>query len=120
MSSNVNFLNQPQRQFQEWTVSGNDKRHFLVYRLDERLPQCPGIYLFAKSAGLLGFGWHPIYVGIADDIAQRHSNHERRDDALRWGATHLHVHECENALARFHLEASMIEIHQPPLNKHHR
>jgi hypothetical protein len=63
----------------------------------------------------------PIYFGVADSLRDRIPNHERFDDAIRAGATHVMTHTTPaGEAARIAEERDLIQQWNPPLNVHHR
>jgi hypothetical protein len=78
-----------------------------------------GNYVFMKQ--LPNGNFLPVYVGQADNLQARIPNHERFDDAIRAGATHLVAHSTPNGeMARLAEERDLIQKWNPVLNTHHR
>jgi len=73
-----------------------------------------GIYIFTRlnAQGL----WLPLYVGKTESFADRLPNHERWQEAMRRGATHIHAKAVRQAASRDQLERDLIQAYQPPLN----
>ncbi|WP_322414175.1 GIY-YIG nuclease family protein [Mesorhizobium huakuii] len=76
-----------------------------------------GNYMFAK---LTDKGYVPVYIGIADDLSARISSHDRWDDAVAAGATHVLSHTHPNVAMRQAEEIDLIAYWQPVLNTQHR
>lgn len=77
-----------------------------------------GLYIFAakNSEGK----WFPLYIGQAESLAARLPTHERWQEALRLGATHVHARVVLEEAARCEVERQLIQAYQPRLNVHHR
>jgi hypothetical protein len=77
-----------------------------------------GNYAFVKK--LANGNFVPIYFGVADSLKNRMPNHERFDDAIRAGATHVMAHTTLSAVSRDLEEVDLIRQWNPILNEHHR
>jgi excinuclease UvrABC nuclease subunit len=77
-----------------------------------------GLYIFAakNSEGK----WFPLYVGQAESLAARLPTHERWQEAVRLGATHVHARVVLEESTRCEVESQLIQAYQPRLNVHHR
>ena len=74
----------------------------------------PGLYIFA---GLNSEGrWAALYIGQAESLADRLPNHERWQEAVRLGATHVHARVVPQAATRDAVERELIQAYQPRLN----
>lgn len=60
--------------------------------------------------------WIPLYVGQAEDLADRLSTHKRWPEAVRLGATHVHARAVPQQSQRDSLEKQLIQAFQPRLN----
>jgi excinuclease UvrABC nuclease subunit len=76
-----------------------------------------GNYMFVSATEN---GVTPIYVGIATDLSDRIPNHERMQDAIRHGATHVLAHTQASVIDRQLEEIDLIEYFQPILNVQHK
>jgi predicted GIY-YIG superfamily endonuclease len=72
-----------------------------------------GLYIFAYKGEQY---WHPLYVGQTDDFSARLSCHERWDEAVRKGATHVHALSVSQAAMRDTYEHLLIQNLQPVMN----
>ena len=79
----------------------------------------PAVYVFAKR-DRKGDVWTPLYIGQADNICDRMADHERWDEAVRHGATHVHAMVVSEQADRDRIEVALIAKYQPQLNTHHR
>ena len=77
------------------------------------LPAEPGIYIAVDDANRV---W---YVGIADSIRERLTNHDRTADFKDRGVTALAWVQEQSPMRRRSLEKELIEYFHPPLNKQH-
>lgn len=79
----------------------------------------PGNYVFARK--LPNGNFVPLYFGQAESLQSRIPCHDRWDDAVRAGATHVLAHTTQGGLDQRCLEErDLIQKWQPPLNVQHR
>ncbi len=73
-----------------------------------------GLYIFAgkNSKGK----WFPLYVGQTESLAERIPTHERWQEAVQLGATHVHAKAVMLKAARDLIEDQLIQAYQPTLN----
>lgn len=84
----------------------------------ERLLSVGGNYIFAR---LFGGRLYPIYIGEGINLYTRIHGHERLQEIIRHGATHLMTHTTPaGETARLREERDLIARWNPPLNVHHR
>ena len=80
-----------------------------------------GLYIFAaptkdhQSTG----SWLALYVGQTSDFSTRIPNHERWQEALQLGATHVHARDETASVVLDKMEEGLIQIYQPPMNVQH-
>lgn len=74
-----------------------------------------GVYIFSGIDHQNGW-WEPLYVGQTDSFRNRIPPHERWEEAVLLGATHVHAMEVPQAALRAQLERELIAGYQPPLN----
>lgn len=77
-----------------------------------------GIYIFCGITPQNQ--WKPYYIGQADSFLNRIPNHERWDEAVQLGATHVHAMVVSEAVNRDAIEQALIRSFQPVLNTQHR
>jgi hypothetical protein len=106
----------------DWNGSaGNTYRYWFF-----ETPQNPstiksecGNYAFVKQ--LPNGKFVPLYFGIADSLRSRLTNHERWDEAIRAGMTHVMSHTTPaGETVQIAEEKDLIQQWNPPLNVHHR
>lgn len=91
---------------------------FNVYsRFNTTWNNVAGIYIFTA---IVGPQWEAFYVGQCDSFLNRFQSHERWDQALLLGATHVHARVVPLQDGRDTLEAALIRACQPPMNTRHR
>jgi excinuclease UvrABC nuclease subunit len=74
-----------------------------------------GIYIFT---GLNQQGrWRAFYIGQAQSLKDRIPDHERWDEAVQLGATHVHARAVSQEATRDTVEAELIAAYQPALNE---
>jgi excinuclease UvrABC nuclease subunit len=84
---------------------------------DANWSKSAGIYIFAGVNS--NRNWVALYIGQASSFADRVPNHERWDDAVKRGATHVHACIVPTQAERDRLEESLVRAFQPPLNVHY-
>jgi len=78
-----------------------------------------GNYAFVKQ--LPNGNFIPLYFGEGESLRGRIPSHDRWNDALRLGATHVMSHTTPvGSLARLVEERDLIQKWNPPLNTQHR
>ena len=77
------------------------------------------VYLFCK---VQGGQYVPLYIGKATELSKRLVGHERLDEAIRLGATHLLAHAPGLGARVHYLEAErrLIGHYAPILNVQHK
>ncbi|MFO0823185.1 MAG: hypothetical protein U0792_08700 [Gemmataceae bacterium] len=60
--------------------------------------------------------WVALYIGQTNCFAERMPTHERWQEAVRRGATHVHAMTVPLAANRDRIEEELIRVYQPPLN----
>ena len=73
-----------------------------------------GLYIFASK--LSNGSWCSIYIGQTNSFKDRLPDHERLQEAIKKGATHIHVRVVQNQNDRNELEKSLIQTMKPTLN----
>ena len=102
-----------------WAISPTKELEFCVYDVrDSNWNKVKGLYIFAK---VTNNRWSPLYIGKTEDFSQRMPNHERFDDAIRRGATHIHAVALPNwnSQSLDLAERYLITYYEPPLNTQH-
>lgn len=89
---------------------------FNIHSENKNWVDAGGIYIFAK-VNQLTQRWVPLYIGQASKLSDRLPNHERLNEAIRLGATHIHARVVSTQTDRDVLEAFLIKQHQPVLNE---
>lgn len=101
-----------------WKGLGNTQYRFWFYDHSlSGLGSQSGVYMFVR---LVNGTWHPVYVGIADDLLARLTNHERWREAVQLGATGVVAQAQASADSRQTAERNLIGLWNPPLNTHYR
>ena len=90
---------------------------FIVYTPATTWNDVGGVYIFCGVNP--ENEWQAYYIGQADSFANRLSSHDRWDEAVRLGATHVHAMVVEQEASRDIVEQALIELFQPELNTHH-
>ena len=75
--------------------------------------EVPGLYVFAR---LDPGGWVPLYVGQTENFRHRLPNHERWQEAMQRGATHIHARTEVTQEERDRIERDLIQAYQPLMN----
>jgi predicted GIY-YIG superfamily endonuclease len=102
-----------------WGDDGVDSQYrFDIYDISASPVGTNAIYVFAR---LEGSTYLALYIGRAEVLERRLSNHERRDEAIRQGARALLVHIPGSAprVAYVEAERRLIRRYGPILNEQH-
>jgi hypothetical protein len=105
----------------DWNgVTGSTYRYWFLEtpRIPSSIKDEGGNYAFVKQ--LPNGNFVPLYFGQADSLRNRIPNHERWNDAIRAGATHVMSHTTPSAVSRDLEEVDLIRQWNPILNEHHR
>lgn len=107
------------QKFLDWPGSaGQSYRYWFLSSLARSaIKTAAGNYMFLRAKD--GF-WQPIYIGIADNLADRLSNHEVWPEAVKMGCTAVYAHLSSQQAVRQKEEKDLIARWNPPLNTHHR
>jgi len=101
----------------KWPLGGGSTVDFTIYPKNDGWNHVAGLYIFSYQTPN---GWVALYVGQTDDFANRPAKHERLDEAIRLGATHIHARVVLLQADRNRLEKALISVLDPPMNKQHR
>lgn len=96
-----------------WPLGNGQTLGFTIYDSNRNWKKVAGLYVFSYQA--LG-GWNPLYIGQTDDFSSRLPNHERLQEAVNRGATHIHAAVIPQAVQRDRYEAMLIQYLQPTMN----
>lgn len=88
---------------------------FGTYPLNTTWNDVAGVYIFC-GINAQGY-WVPVYVGQTDSFKSRFSSHEKWDQAIRNGATHIHARAIPHAPMRDAVEMALIQMLRPKLNE---
>lgn len=101
-----------------WPLGNGDYLVFDVFDKNEGWHAVPGLYIFAYI--LSNGDWKAIYVGKTDDFSSRMPNHDRLNDAIKKGATHIHAKVVMSDYDRSLFERMLIQNLQPELNQNYK
>jgi hypothetical protein len=97
-----------------WPLGNGQYLSFNIYSENKNWNKVSGLYIFSYLAS--NGKWCPLYVGQTDDFSSRPANHERLDEAVRLGATHIHALVVPLQSDRNRFEEMLIQNLQPPMN----
>ena len=101
-----------------WPLGNGQTLNFKHYDLNSTTwNKVAGLYIFTYDDGQY---WRPLYVGQTNDFSTRIPSHERFEEAVRNGATHIHAVVVEQQANRDRWEKLLISAHLPPLNEQHK
>lgn len=107
-----------EKKSETWAGLGDTKYRFWFFDHSlTGLGSQSGVYMFVRRSNNV---WAPVYVGIADDLLSRLTNHERWAEAVALGATEVVAQAQASADARQTAERNLIGLWNPALNTHHR
>lgn len=88
---------------------------FNVYSPQTDWNDVPGVYIFTGVNEQNQ--WVAYYVGESESFKTRPvKGHERWDEAVALGATHVHARGINDESTRLSVEAELIAAYRPPLN----
>lgn len=73
-----------------WEGQSGKSYGYWIAPIDASFKDVPGNYIFAKETK--PNQWRAVYIGQAESLKERLSNHEKEPCARRNGATHIHNH----------------------------
>jgi hypothetical protein len=97
----------------KWPLGNGQSLEFTIYDSNTGWNSVAGLYIFAYTDGQY---WRALYIGQADDFSTRLPYHERLEEAVRLGATHIHALVVPLAANRDKFEKMLIQTLQPPMN----
>lgn len=99
-----------------WKGESGKSYMYTIYRLDDEFTSFPANYIFAKR--VRQHEWEAVYIGQTEDLGDRLANHERRECAIRNGATSIHAHETGGGESvRKREEQDLIDRYDPHCNR---
>lgn len=101
----------------KWLLGNGQHLEFTIYDVNASWNEVAGLYIFSYFDGTY---WRALYVGQTVGFSSRFSNHDRLDEAVRRGTTHIHALVVPQAANRDTWEQLLIANLQPPMNEHHR
>ena len=100
----------------KWKGQSGTSYEYFVHSLETKFKDLAGNYIFAKKQNGL---WVAVYIGQTTSLKDRLSDHEKRDCAIRNGATHIHAHVNKSERNRLNEEKDLILLHSPVCNVQH-
>jgi hypothetical protein len=95
-----------------WKDKSGSSHRFWIYPRGTKFNEpCPGIYIYARKTS--PHKWIPLYIGQAQNVNVRLTNHEQRECVDRNGATHIHVSIISGKKSRLTIEKDLIEQWKP-------
>ncbi len=101
-----------------WPLGNGQHIQFDVFGQNQGWNSVSGLYIFSYQ--LENGNWRALYVGQTDDFSSRLPNHERLNEAVQLGATHIHAAVVPLKSNRDSWERMLIQHLQPPMNTQHR
>jgi hypothetical protein len=99
-----------------WPGQSGTEYQYEVYPLDTSFRPLPGNYIYAGQSE--EGQWIPLYIAQTRDMHQRLEGHEKLQDAIGYGATHIHMHfATAGQAARCTEERDLISRWQPVCNE---
>jgi hypothetical protein len=97
-----------------WPLGNGQFLDFDVYARNENWSSVGGLYVFSYQGG--NGSWRALYVGQTNNFSVRFPNHERLNEAVRAGATHIHAKVMNSQSDRDLFERALIQYLQPSMN----
>ena len=96
-----------------WPLGNGHVLAFSVYAANQGWNNVPGLYIFSF---VVNDKWYALYVGQAESFHSRLPYHERLNEAVQKGATHIHALVVPSKQNRDLWEQMLIQNLQPPMN----
>ena len=100
-----------------WTGKSGKQYAYGIYHPSANWNPIGGNYIFASI--FLG-RWVAHYIGQTDNFRTRFASHEKWDEAVRAGATHILAHTNADTLAKLNEEFDLIQSNSPSCNVQHQ
>jgi len=78
-----------------WMGISGSQYTYWIHPIGTAFLNKPGNYVIVFAKEVRTGHWSPIYMGQSEDIGRRLGSHEKEQEAMRHGATHVHVHVNE-------------------------
>lgn len=98
-----------------WPLGNGSTLEFTIYDRNEGWNKVAGLYIFSFLAS--NGRWTALYVGQTNDFSARLPSHERLNEAVQRGATHIHALVVPLQQSRDTWESMLIQHLQPSLNE---
>jgi excinuclease UvrABC nuclease subunit len=102
----------------KWPLNNIESLEFTIYDSNQNWNKVAGLYIFSYQT--INGTWFPLYVGETDDFSSRLPSHERLNEAIQHGATHIHALTVPLETDRVKWEKALIQHLQPPMNIEYR
>jgi hypothetical protein len=100
-----------------WPGQSGKDYQYEIYPIDTAFRPLPGNYIYARQDET--GNWIPLYVAQTRDMHQRLEGHEKLQDSVEAGATHIHIHYTQAGQAsRCSEEHDLVERWAPQCNAH--
>ncbi len=96
-----------------WPLGNGKNLEFTVYDSNNGWKSVAGLYIFSYYDGQY---WRALYVGQTDDFSARLPSHERLNEAVKLGATHIQALTVPRATDRDDWERMLIQHLKPRMN----
>jgi excinuclease UvrABC nuclease subunit len=97
-----------------WPFNNTQSLEFEIYDFNTTWNAVSGLYVFCYQT--VNNHWYSLYVGQTNDFSARLPNHEKKSEAIRRGATHVHALVVSQQKDRDYYEERLIQHLQPPMN----
>lgn len=99
-----------------WPGQSGAEYQYEVFPIDTEFRPLPGNYIYAGRSE--DGQWVPLYIAQTRDMHQRLEGHEKLQDAIQYGATHIHMHfSAAGQATRCSEERDLINRWQPSCNE---
>ena len=101
-----------------WPLGNGEVLECTIYDSSATWNRVAGLYIFAYHTDQTH--WRALYVGQTDDFSSRIPSHDRWDEAVRLGATHIHALVVSQVANRDKWEKMLVQNLQPRMNVQNR
>jgi len=99
----------------KWPLGNGKTLEFTIHQRNVLWKAVGGLYIFSYPAA--NERWVALYIGQTNDFSSRLPSHERLNEAVRLGATHIHALSVPLQQNRDTWEELLIRHIQPPMNE---
>ncbi len=95
-----------------WSGKSGKKYSYYIYPIDTPQQEKSGNYIYAYESSPQK--WTPLYIGHSSNLNT--PNPEKEEDAIHFGATHIHTHLNPDENLQREEEMDLVFLYKPTCN----